>query len=205
MLSLLVGSSGYAAPQASEITMATFDGAAGQTHKWVAQNDPVMGGQSYSTVKVENELLNFVGACKIVPSLKAPGFVKAVASDKVTWPDVSGCEGIKLTAKAADDYKGYRLSFGNAKPVGGKFFAYGYKKHFTPSVGSFGSVELPFNEFTDFWDDGTGEPIHTCAENKDYCPDMKTLRDVKTISIWAEGVEGDVDLQVKSISAYGCK
>ena len=29
------------------------------THKWQAMNDPVMGGQSYSTVAVQNGVLNF--------------------------------------------------------------------------------------------------------------------------------------------------
>eukprot|EP00965_Chrysotila_dentata_P198825 6179041-Pleurochrysis_carterae.AAC.5 len=70
-----------------------------------------------------------------------------------------------------------------------QFFAYGYKSHFAPSVGSFGSVYLPFEQFTDFWDDATGEPIHTCAENAAYCPDDKTKQNMKTMSIWAEGVE----------------
>ena len=144
--------------------MAKFDGAdKSLTHSWRANNDPVMGGQSFSTVKVENDVLNFTGACKIVPSLQAPGFVTAVTDDRVVWPDVSTCEGLRLTAKAADDYKGYRVSFGDAHPAGGKFFAYGYKSHFTPSVGKFGEVKIPFDQFTDFWDDATGEPIHTCA------------------------------------------
>ena len=62
---------------------------------------------------------------------------------------------------AATDYAGYRISFGHAHPIFGKFFAYGYKSHFSPTVGSLGSVSVPFKNFTDFWDDATGEPIHT--------------------------------------------
>ena len=62
---------------------------------------------------------------------------------------------------AATDYAGYRISFGHAHPIFGKFFAYGYKSHFSPTVGSVGSVSVPFKNFTDFWDDATGEPIHT--------------------------------------------
>ena len=212
VLTLLTLSAGYSAQQGgpapapdSSIPMARFDGAdKSLTHAWKANNDPVMGGHSYSTVKVENNVLNFTGACKIVPSLQAPGFVTAVTDDRVTWPDVSKCRGIKITAKAADDYKGYRISFGDAHPAGGKFFAYGYKSHFTPSVGKLGPVSIPFTDFTDFWDDATGEPIHTCADNKRYCPDEKTLKDVKTVSIWAEGVEGKVDIEISEIAAYGC-
>ena len=66
-----------------------------------------------------------------------------------------------ITAKAATSYAGYRVSFGHAHPILGKFFAYGYKSHFSPTVGSVGSVSVPFKNFTDFWDDATGEPIHT--------------------------------------------
>ena len=39
----------------------------------------------------------------------------------------------------------------------------------------------------------------------EYCPDVKTLENMKTMSIWAEGIEGDVHLEVQSISGYGCQ
>lgn len=71
-------------------------------------------------------------------------------------------------------------------------------------MGRFGAVQVPFKNFTDFWDDGTGKPIHTCAEHASYCPDAKTLSNMKTMSIWAEGVEGDIQLEVESIKGYGC-
>ena len=130
-------------------------------HKWEALNDPVMGGQSTSRVAVENDVLNFTGKCAIVPSLQAPGFITAVAGrgmlsfDK--FVDVSSCTGLTVTAKDyAGGYKGYRISFGTAKPPGGKFFAQGFKANLHPTVGTFGSVSIPFTDFTDFWDDATG-------------------------------------------------
>ena len=86
----------------------------------------------------------------------------------------------------------------------GKFFAQGYKADFHPTVGSFGPVSIPFSNFTDFWDDATGKAIHTCAEKQEYCPDTKTLADMKTISIWAEGVEGHIHLEISKIDGYGC-
>lgn len=163
-----------------------------------------MGGQSYSTVVVQNGILNFTGACKIVPSLQAPGFITAVNSDANPWVDVSTCQGLKIVHKSATNYAGFRVSFGHKHPIGGKFFAYGFKSHFSPSVGNYGDVLIPFKNFTDFWDDATGKPIHTCASNSRYCPDTETLRDMKTMSFWAEGVEGDISLQVMSVSGYGC-
>lgn len=176
--------------------------------QWSANNDPVMGGRSTSRVALEAGLLNFTGVCAIVPSLKAPGFITAVTGSfwhPAKFSDVSSCQGLAFTAKDfTSGYTGYRISFGTAKPPGGKFFATGYKANLSPTVGSFGTVHIPFTNFTDFWDDATGDPIHTCAEKAAYCPDAKTLKDMRTMSIWAEGVQGTIHLEVKSIAAYGC-
>ena len=107
-----------------EVPLVDFKGSDPKlTHTWKPNNDPVMGGQSYSTVVVQNEVLNFTGKCAIVPSLQAPGFITAVNSDKAPWVDVSGCEGLKITSKSTIPYSGFRISFGNAHPIGGKFFA----------------------------------------------------------------------------------
>ena len=104
----------------------------------------------------------------------------------------------------AGRYKGYRISFGTAKPPGGKFFAQGYKANLVGLASTFAAVKIPYSNFTDFWDDATGDPIHTCAEKASYCPDKATLTNMKTMSIWAEGVEGAVHLEVQSISGYDC-
>lgn len=100
----------------------------------------------------------------------------------------------------------FRVSFGTKHAPGGGFFARGFKADIgTPSVGQFGDAVLSFANFTDAWNDATGNPVHTCASNKIYCPDVKSLSDFKTMSIWAEGVEGDVQLEVNSITGYNCK
>ena len=150
----------------------------------------------------------FDGEVVDVPSLKAPGFIKMATSDgffsSKSYPDISSCKSFTITAKASNDYKGYRVSFGNAHPSGGKFFAYGYKANFEPTVGDFGTISIDFNDFTDLWDDATGDAIKTCKEDAKYCPDEKTLKNIKTFSIWAEGVAGDVHLEIKSVGATGC-
>merc|ERR1711937_1018886 len=66
-------------------------------------------------------------------------------------------------------------------------------------------IRLPFDEFTDKWDAGTGDAVVTCAENKEYCPDENDKKDLYSIAVWGEGVQGTVDLQIQSVSAYGCK
>merc|ERR1719223_1165288 len=195
-----------AASDASDILVVDFKGTSkATTHSWVTNNDPVMGGQSYSTVAVKNGLLNFTGSCKIVPSLKAPGFITVVNSDSTPWIDVPSCEGIRFNHKSVNAYKGFRVSFGTKHAPGGGFFARGFKADIgAPSVGQFGDAVLSFANFTDAWNDPTGNPVHTCASNKMYCPDKKSLSDFKTMSIWAEGVEGDIQLEVASITGYNC-
>ena len=95
------------ASAATEILVVDFkDTSKATTHKWATNNDPVMGGQSYSTVTIQNGLLNFTGSCKIVPSLKAPGFITVINTDEVPFVDVSSCEGIKFTHKSVNAYKG---------------------------------------------------------------------------------------------------
>lgn len=189
------------------VPLATFDGAPATTHTWKEMNDPVMGGKSVGTTSVEGGMLVFDGTVAIVPSLNAPGFITSQVSDGFFhkgFPDVSKCKGVSLNLKSSTDFKGYRFCFGNKHARGGKFFAYGFKAHFDAPVGEFGTVDLPFNEFTDFWDDATGNPIKTCQESPENCPDAATLQNMKTMAFWGEGVEGKVHLEVKSVSAYGC-
>ena len=222
MLSAVLGFSaeratvGFSAERATdtEIPLVSFaaDASKSLTHKWSALNDPVMGGQSHSTVSVSDGTLKFIGTCAIVPSLGAPGFITAQTGrgygpgslGNETFVDVSSCKGLTIVAKDyTNGYKGYRVSFGNGHAPGG-FHAYGFKANFQPTVGSFGAVSIPFSNFTDNWNGATGKPVHSCAEKPEYCPDQSTLTNMRTMSIWGEGVKGDVHLEVKSVAGYGC-
>jgi uncharacterized surface protein with fasciclin (FAS1) repeats len=188
---------------AEDIPLATFDGAKDTTLTWTQQNDPVMGGQSVGTFSVQDGAGVFDGTCKIVPFLSAPGFIKAETS-KTTLPDVSSCSGLALTVKSSNDYDGFRFSFGTKRSDCGKFFATGHKANFKAPKDKFATVQIPFTDFTDCWDDGTGDAIKTCADDAKYCPDEGTLSNMQTMSVWAEGKEGDVHLEIKSVVATGC-
>lgn len=205
--SLLVLCAPAACAAVGDILLASFDGKA--NHSWKQMNDPVMGGKSTGSFAVENQLGIFDGEVVDVPFLKAPGFIKASVVDMNLFghifPDISACKSITLEVKSDTDYKGYRFSIGNAHAPGGKFFAYGYKSNFDAGkVGEWTSVTLPLSGFTDYWDDATGEAIKTCQENKIYCPDEKTLKDMRTMGFWAEGVAGKVHLEIKSVTATDC-
>lgn len=185
------------------------------TNTWSTLNDPVMGGQSYSKVEIDAVagVAKFTGECAIVPSLQAPGFITMETGGKfgdkpAKFPDISTCSAFQFELKTNTEYSGYRVSFGKAHAKGGRF-AYGYKAPLLldedlPPVGEFGSVVIPFKNFSDKWNDATGDIEIECADDPTYCPSQQWLQTMETMSFWAEGVEGIVDLEVKSISAIGC-
>lgn len=187
------------AANAGDILIESF---ASPTHTWESLNDPVMGGESTGTVKIENELGVFDGEVVDVPFLNAPGFITMETRDG-SYPDVSSCNALKMVLMATEEYDGYRVSFGNVH-LHGKRHAYGYKADFEAPVGSFDDIVIPFDDFSSDWSEYTGDQIMTCKEDSQYCPDKNTLQNMHTISLWGEGVAGIVHLQIKSISAIGC-
>merc|ERR1711871_524107 len=192
------------APQGGDIVIEDFSS---PSHHWVEQNDPVMGGQSTGTFTIKSGVGHFDGVVKDVPFLHAPGFIKVTSdeSQSAKSPDVSHCDGVALTILTNNSYSGFHFSFGNAHAPGAKFFAYGYKASFVAPTKGFSTVVLPFTSFSDYWDDATGKDIKTCADDPKYCPSKEWLQDMKTMSFWGEGVNGEVFLQIKSIAATGCK
>lgn len=182
-----------------EITLESFDST---QHDWTCLNDPVMGGESTGTVSVESGLASFDGEVVDVPFLHAPGFITMTTRHGI-FPDVSSCSAMKVVLMATEEYHGYRISFGNVRVPGGHH-ASGYKADFEAPLNTFDNVVIPFSDFSSKWNDATGDQIVTCHDDAKYCPDVDTLRNMETISIWGEGVAGSVKLKVKSISATGC-
>ena len=180
-------------------------------NQWRTLNDPVMGGQSYSRIQIDEGVAHFEGRCEVVPKLGAPGFITMATGNRfdqvASFPDMSSCEGLEFVLKTNVEYEGYRISFGKAHPKGARF-AYGFKAPLPmsklPPVGEFGVVRIPFNRFSDKWNDATGEIEVECADDERFCPTKKWLRSPEQLSFWGEGVEGAVDLKIRSISAVGC-
>jgi len=175
---------------------------ANPAHSWNALNDPVMGGESSSTVSIKGGLGIFEGEVVDVSFLQAPGFITMRGEGDYT--DVSSCDTFRLTARASEPYEGYRISFGRRTAPGTRF-ARGFKANFFSPVGpDMVDIDIPFKDFTISWDGKTGDPIETCQENNTNCPDVDTLKNMKTISIWGEGVDGKIKLEIDSIKAVGC-
>merc|ERR1712141_876263 len=108
--------------------------------------------------------------------LKAPGFIQVESVDKKAFANVQSCNALAITARSKTNYAGYRVSFGTKPDPIHRFYAYGFKSHYNAPVGEeFSTVEIPFTNFSDYWDDATGKQIKTCQDDIKYCPDQETL------------------------------
>jgi hypothetical protein len=47
----------------------------------------------------------------------------------------------------------------------------------------------------------TGEPLHTCADDPQYCPSPQDLATITQLEFWAEGVAGAFHLEVQEVGA----
>lgn len=193
-------------------SLVTFDGAAGTSFKFVEMNDPVMGGKSTGTWTLGDGFGIMDGEVVDVPSLKAPGFIKAAADGK--FADVSDfIDGsLVLTVRTSTpEYAGFRVTFaaGAVSPAfscagGGSLpFSSGcFKQKFSvPAGASFVEVKIPFNTFSDKWSSATGEHNAECAKDKSVCPTREKLSKIERLELWGEGALGKLHLEVKSISA----
>jgi len=199
------------------ISLVTFDDAPSTTHEFTQLNDPVMGGVSVGTWSVNEEgaygIMN--GTVKDVPFLSAPGFIKAAsyyrtgkfndASDAIDGDliltvrsSTAGYTGFRISIAAGTLSPEYSCASGGVNPLSGGCF----KAKYSIEVGDeFSEVRIPFNMFSDHWSPATGEQTITCAEDPKVCPTAQDLSDIKSIEIWAEGVKGNVHLEIKSIAA----
>jgi len=192
--------------------LVTFDGASGTTFKFIEENDPVMGGKSTGTWTVNTDegfgILD--GEVVDVPSLSAPGFITSFADGN--FKDVSvdiGGYVILSVRSTTPEYKGFRLSLtaGTESPAyacagGGSLpFSGGcYKAQFSvPSDDEFQDIRIPLTQFSDHWNPATGNHTKECSYDASVCITSRDLKEIKRVVFWAEGYNGKVHLEVKSV------
>ena len=191
-----------------DIALVTFDGAAKTTFTFVELNDPVMGGESKGTW-TQGAVGRMNGTIVDVPSLKAPGFIKASADG--AFSDVSSAAGgaLVIAARSATAYGGYRVSLvsGTMAPAyacsgGGQLpLSRGCFKARFNATAEGGEVVVPFSSFSDKWSPATGDHTADCSDEPDACLTAEKLAKIVRVELWAEGVDGAVDLEVSRISA----
>ena len=204
------------------LPLATFDGEPSDK-KWSVMNDPVMGGQSHSSLSMSEGFGSFRGKCAIVPFLHAPDFCQMSTTHGLfaepNFKDASAyIDGaLYLTVRSAEAYSGFKVSFTakHAKrPGGGAIHHAGpsFKADFNVVPGSqFRTVRVPFSSFSVDWSEYTGKcdskdpdgvQHHCCSpEHPEVCATAQHLSEITGISLWAEGVEGEFHLDVASIGA----
>jgi hypothetical protein len=133
------------------IPIATFDGAEG-TGKWDWEtvNDPVMGGVSKSSFRVEDNVGIWSGKVAIVPFLKAPGFctLRAPGFRKTAkFPDLSGSDGLIVrTAASHEGLKDFRVTVSTEGAGRGMMKDMSYSAEFRATE-DFEDVFVPWKAF----------------------------------------------------------
>ncbi len=183
----------------SDKAIVTFDGKTGTTWPFVAVNDPVMGGQSNSTITVKNNLAYWAGEVKIVPFLHAPGFCTIQSpglNKKESIPSVTGYDGIVVKAIShSSEITSFRVTLESSGAT--HMFKRGqYTANFElkSDTKDFMELYVQWSEFKCSW---RGEKV-------DWCPDITTQLDkfdMIGISTAFPGKVGKFNLEVESISA----
>lgn len=186
-----------AAAAADSISLTKFDG--GSTEKrWIEENDPVMGGESFNcTFRVDKKAQSagFTGEVKIVPALKAPGFCFARTNtlSPDDFPDVSGFKYLQLVVRNNGPLSSFKVAFA-ADTVSPQFKCFKADVD-VPTSTEFTTIDVPFDSFSNDWDPATGEPKSKSP------PSATNLKDLAQLQIWAEGKAGKFDIEIKEILA----
>merc|ERR1711953_1182592 len=171
-----------------------------------------MGGKSTGTWSLGDGFGILDGEVVDVPSLSAPGFIKA--SGDGSFPDISSFIDGSLVLSvrtSTPEFAGYRVTFvsGAISPsfacAGGGSLPLSrgcYKQKFSvPAGDDFVEIKLPFNTFSDKWSSATGEHTEECAKDKDVCPTAAKLSKIQRIEFWGEGASGKLHLEIQSVFA----
>jgi len=185
------------------VELVTFDDQDTSTFKWKLVNDPVMGGVSNSTwvINKQDQIAHWVGDCKIVPSLQAPGFCNAETSGsyKTRFNDARGFKFISILIRSRVSYNGMKVSFA-ANTINPQFGCYKADFNVT-SNGGWQIVHISLDRFSKEWSPSTGEPTKTCASHPEVCPTDSDLAKIQQVGFWMEGAEGHFDVDIKWVKA----
>jgi hypothetical protein len=173
-----------------ELLLSTFDGASGTTQTWRSENDPVMGGVSTGSDKVEGGHLEWSGEVKIVPKLQAPGF--CTVRTQATFPDISSYEGLIIKARLkAGTLTSLKISMDSSvrsSPRQGEFEG---RFKFSGTNGAMQTIFVPFSSMSQSWR----------GQKEGGPPSAKQLAKITGLGFNQDGVAGKFDYEIVSIAA----
>jgi len=150
--------------------------------------------------------------------LSPPGFSKATTSAGLFAKDhfndaskfIDGSIQLKVRS-STPGYKGFKLEFAAEGVPGRRFGSGSFKGDFEVDGADWQVVSMPFNSFSYDWSDFTGEcsttdpngDKHKCCSkvHPEVCPTATFLSKITALSVWAEGVAGDFQIEVQWIGA----
>merc|ERR1719223_992586 len=174
--------------QSTKIGLTTFDGARGTTQTWRSENDPVMGGVSTGSFKVDSarKIGVWSGEVKVVPKLQAPGF--CTARTQHSFPDISSADGLLVTARATGDLKKVKVTMDSsvrASPRQGEF-----EGSFT-LTDTMATHFIPFASMTQSWR----------GQKEGGPPSKQQLAKITGLGFIEDGIAGKFDFEILSIAA----
>merc|ERR1712100_29319 len=170
-------------------------GATATSHKWTAVNDPVMGGQSTSTFKVDAKrgVGIFAGEVKIVPFLHAAGFCNAQTDGTQSFPDITGTDAIAFTMTNTGNLTGVQATVTTQESGTGLKHGSYMGDFVIPNDGKEHQVYVKWADFKCEW---RGQKIS--------CPAMKSqLGKITQVGIsfgQAPNIPGTFHVELKSVS-----
>jgi len=181
---------------AGSVPIATFDGVKATTLEWQTVNDPVMGGKSVSSFKVDGKTGVWAGEVAIVPFLKAPGFCNLQSpglGKTADFPDLSGCDGIILRAKETDA-KGLSQFNVQLMSKGAKhWFSQGVYMASVNITALMTDVFVPWSAFT----------CSVRGSKVSWCPELSTqLKQINSVGVgtFFPGTAGPFNIEIESMS-----
>jgi len=193
---LSIGALSQSAPALlADKTVATFDGGAGTTFKWVTENDPVMGGVSESswTPVSKDKAGEWKGQVKIVPFLRAPGFC-TVRTDDAKLPSLSQyvTGGLDVTLRRGPQSNLTEFQMQLQSSVRSSAKKGGFQGNFKlPAVEGWQTVHVPFASFVESWR----------GEKEGGPPSAAQLGGLYQIGLGCDGTAGIFDIEIREISA----
>eukprot|EP00525_Craspedostauros_australis_P001731 CAMPEP_0198112510 /NCGR_PEP_ID=MMETSP1442-20131203/4359_1 /TAXON_ID= /ORGANISM="Craspedostauros australis, Strain CCMP3328" /LENGTH=200 /DNA_ID=CAMNT_0043769313 /DNA_START=236 /DNA_END=834 /DNA_ORIENTATION=+ len=158
---------------------------------WEVTSDEVIPeGSSQGTLIQDANRSYFEGLLFFQPFMDGPGFVKIVGTK--SFPNIAGCGGIEITMESDHGYDGYYIAIGSHPPSLGNPFPYGWLAPIPISGPGKNVYNIPFAEFSNYWDYATGKIITPCSADPSLCVTSDVLSNIQFMEIWVRGIEKHV-------------
>lgn len=171
-----------------QMELASFTSGKADGAKWSAVNDPVMGGRSSSSFKVQGDVGVWTGEVRVVPKLHAPGFCRL--QGEVAKTDLSSYDGLLFEMSGQGEPTKTLVAVIEARGL-----LPGRSGQWTANISltAAGSSFVAFEAFRPF----------TIRPEPGHAPTKEQLRDIVQVGVLADGTAGEFELSLRSVAAVG--